>query len=181
METAITTTELTEEQQRVHSYLTSQGEKYTWLDLWVKVLGPRLQLIETLDGLTESQAGARTSADEWTILEALRHEIAVTRSTLHTIERLTGVTVSDSSQELDPAGLSFAELRRELILNGTQFGTLAATLPEDVPINETVPHGNFGELHCRAWYIFQRIHDVDHVTQFRAIRAAPDFPAANRA
>ena len=73
--------------------------------------------------------------------------------------------------------MSFEELRCELMLNGTQFGTLAAALPEDAPLGSTAPHGTFGDLHCRAWYIFQRIHDADHVTQFRSIREAPDFPA----
>lgn len=174
----MTTKELSAEQLQVHGYLTSQGEKYSWLELWPKVLAVRLQLIEAIDGLSEEQAAARTSADEWTILEGLRHEIAVTRGTLHTVERLAGVAVSAAARERDPAALSLAELRRELALNGTQFGTLAAALPEDAPIEATAPHGNFGDLHCRAWYIFQRIHDADHVTQFRAIREAPDFPAS---
>ena len=174
----MTTQELTPDQLRVHGYLTSQGEKYSWLELWPKVLAVRLQLIEALDGLTDEQVTARTSADEWTILEGLRHEIGVTRATLHTVERLAGVAVSDPAQERDPAELSPAELRRELLLNGAQFGTLAAALPEDASLEPTAPHGNFGDLHCRAWYLFQRIHDADHVTQFRTIREAPDFPAA---
>jgi hypothetical protein len=175
----MTTKELTEDQQRVHGYLMSQGEKYSWLELWPRVLSPRLQLIEALDGLTTEQAEARTSADEWTIMEGLRHEIAVTRATLHNVERLAGVSVSDATQERDPEELSLEELRRELILNGTQFGTLAAALPEDAPLEPTAPHGNFGDLHCRAWYIFQRIHDVDHVNQFHSIREAPEFPAGD--
>ena len=170
--------ELTPEQQRVHGYLVSQGEKYTWLELWQRVMPPRLELLGELTGLTEEQASARTSGDDWTILEGLRHEIVVTRGTLHNIEDLTGVRVSDPASERDPSQLSLAELTRELQLNGAQFGTLAATLPEDAPTAETRPHGNFGDLHCRAWYIFQRIHDVDHVQQFRAIRAAPEFPAS---
>ena len=173
----MTTSELTAEQQRVHEYLISQGEKYSWLELWPKVLSVRLELLDAIAALSEAQATARTSADEWTILEGLRHEVSVTRGTLHNVERLAGITVSDASRERDPGELTFAELRRELLLNGTQFGTLAAQLPEDAPLEPTARHGNFGDLHCRAWYIFQRIHDVDHVKQFRAIREAPDFPA----
>ena len=125
----MTTKELTEEQQRVHGYLMSQGEKYSWLELWPKVLSVRLQLIDALEGLSAEQAEARTTADEWTIMEGLRHEIAVTRGTLHLVERLAGVAISDAAQERDPADMSFEELRRELMLNGTQFGTLAAALP----------------------------------------------------
>ena len=175
----MTSKELTEDQQRVRGYLVSQGEKYSWLELWPKVLSVRLQLIEALDGLSAEQAEARTSADEWTIMEGLRHEIAITRWVLHNVEELAGVAISDATQERDAAELSFEELRRELRLNGTQFGTLAAALPEDAPLGPTAPHGMFGELHCRAWYIFQRIHDADHLTQFHSIREAPDFPAGN--
>lgn len=174
----MTTSELTAEQLRVQGYLKSQGEKYSWLELWPRVMSARLALLDAVDGITEEQAEARTSADEWTIMEGLRHEVGVTRSTLHTVERLTGVEVSDADQERDASELSLAELRRELLLNSTQFGTLAAQLPEDAPLDQTAPHGNFGELHCRAWYLFQRIHDTDHVNQFRSIREAPDFPAA---
>lgn len=174
----MTTQELSPDQQRVQGYLRSQGERYSWLELWPRVMAVRLELLDTLDGLTDEQAEARTSADEWTIMEGLRHEVDVTRSTLHTVEELTGVTVSDAAQERDPAELALAELRRELLLNSTQFGALAARLPEDASLEPTAPHSFFGELHCRAWYIFQRIHDADHVTQFRAIRDAPDFPAA---
>ncbi len=174
----MTTQQLTEEQQNVHNYLRGQGEKYSWLDLWPRVARPRLDLLAQLDGITADQAEARTSADEWTIMEGLRHEIAVTRSTLHIVERLSGVTVSDPADEVDPAELSFEELRNELLRNGIQFGELAAALPEDADLEPTHPHGNFGDLHCRAWYIFQRIHDVDHVNQFRSIRESEDFPAA---
>ena len=98
------------------------------------------------------------------------------KMTQHTVERLTGVEVSDAGQERDASELSLVELRRGLLLNSTQFGMLAARLPEDAPLDRTAPHANFGDLHCRAWYLFQRIHDTDHVNQCRTIREAPDFP-----
>ena len=164
----MTTSELSPEQLRVQGYLKSQGEKYSWLELWPKVMSARLALLDTIDGITEEQAQARTSADEWTIMEGLRHAV----------ERLTGVEVSDAGRERDASELSLVELRRELLLNSTQFGMLAARLPEDAPLDRTAPHANFGDLHCRAWYLFQRIHDTDHVNQFRSIREASDFPAA---
>jgi len=168
--------ELTDEQQRVHGYLVSQGEKYSWLELWQRIMPARLQLLDAIDGVTDQQASSLTSADDWTILDALRHEVGVTRSTLHTIERLSGISASDPEQEEDPEELSFGELHHELLLNGTQFGTLANKLPEDIPLEQTESHFLFGDLHCRAWYIFQRIHDIDHVTQFQSIREALDFP-----
>ena len=173
----MTTRELTSEQLRTQGYLKSQGERYSWLELWPRVMSARLALLDAIDGITEEQAEARMSADEWTIMQGLRHAVGSTRSTLHTVERLTGIEVSDAERERDAAELSLADLRRELLLNSTQFGMLAAQLPEDVPLDQTAPHGNFGDLHCRAWYLFQRIHDIDHANQFRSIREAPEFPA----
>ena len=38
--------------------------------------------------------------------------------------------------------------------------------------------GVFGELHARAWFLFQRTHDLDHVGQIEAIKAADGFPGA---
>ena len=64
----MTSKELTEEQQRVHGYLVSQGEKYSWLELWQRVMPARLQLLDTLDGVTDQQANSLTSADDWTIV-----------------------------------------------------------------------------------------------------------------
>ena len=51
----MTTQQLTEEQQNVHNYLRGQGEKYSWLDLWPRVLRPRLDLLAQLDGITAVQ------------------------------------------------------------------------------------------------------------------------------
>jgi hypothetical protein len=45
-------------------------------------------------------------------------------------------------------------------------------------LEPTAPHPWFGELNCRAWYLFQRIHDTDHTRQIQAIKANPAFPSA---
>jgi hypothetical protein len=36
----------------------------------------------------------------------------------------------------------------------------------------------FGPLHCKAWYLFQRVHDIDHANQINAVKEAPGYPAA---
>jgi hypothetical protein len=45
-------------------------------------------------------------------------------------------------------------------------------------LDATSPHPWFGELNCRAWFLFQRVHDGDHTRQIQAIKASPAFPAA---
>ena len=58
----MTTTELTPEQLRVQGYLKSQGEKYSWLELWPKGMAARVALLDGINGITEGRAGARPSA-----------------------------------------------------------------------------------------------------------------------
>ena len=173
----MTTKELTEEQQRVHGYLMSQGEKYSWLELWPKVLSVRLQLIDALEGLSAEQAEARTTADEWTIMEGLRHEIrrhardtAPRRATrwrrdlgCRARARPGGHVVRGAAPRVDAQRHAVRDPRRRAARGRPAWPDCAAR------------HFR-GPAPPRAWYIFQRIHDADHVTQFRSIREAPDFP-----
>ena len=57
------------------------------------------------------------------------------------------------------------------------LGALVAALPDDAPLDGTVDHDFFGGLHCKAWYLFQRVHDLDHAGQIAQIQAAPGYPA----
>ena len=50
-------------------------------------------------------------------------------------------------------------------------------LPEPPSYVPTSPHGFFGELHGRAWFIFQRVHDIDHANQVNAIKETEGYPA----
>jgi hypothetical protein len=62
--------------------------------------------------------------------------------------------------------------------HSVRYASLPERLPPSVNLEMTAPHSNFGELNCRAWFLFNRIHDVDHRTQIEAIQAAPGYPSA---
>jgi hypothetical protein len=34
----------------------------------------------------------------------------------------------------------------------------------------------FGDLRARAWYLFQRAHDLDHAGQIAEVKAAARYP-----
>jgi hypothetical protein len=38
-------------------------------------------------------------------------------------------------------------------------------------------HFLFGELNCREWAAFQRVHDGDHAGQIEQVKSAPNYPA----
>ena len=171
-----TTQELTEDQQRIRSYMLALGEKYSWFELLPRVLETRVQLLEAIEGLTEEQADTRTSADEWTILEAFGHFVDVAESTQRNVERLAlgesegGAPYEEPGRR--PPRRSLAELRRALLANTAAMVSTPARMPEAPSLEPTAPHAFFGELHCKAWYVFYRVHEMDHVGQVRKIREA---------
>ncbi len=171
----MTTRELTEDQQRIRGYLLSQGEKYSWFELLPRVLDTRVQLLQAIEGLTEEQARMRSSADDWTVLEALDHAVSVADSTLRNVERLA-LGEPDSPMYQEPGQpstpRSLAELRQALLANTAALVALPARMPETPPLEPRATHFMFGDLHCKAWFIFYRVHEVDHVGQIRNIREA---------
>ena len=58
------------ERERLHGYLMAQGEKYRWLELWPRVVGARVALLDALSSVNEEQAGFRAAEDEWNIRDA---------------------------------------------------------------------------------------------------------------
>ena len=170
-----TTRELTEDQQRIRGYMLSQGEKYSWFELLPRVLETRVQLLQALEGVTEEQARTRTDSDEWTILEALDHAVSVAESSLRNVERLA-LGESERTPYQEPprpsAPRSLAVLREAMLANTLALVGLPARMPESPSLEPQIPHGIFGDLHCKAWYIFYRVHEVDHVNQITKIRQA---------
>ena len=77
-----------------------------------------------------------------------------------------------------PAGAEREQLRLELAEQSAEFAGLVAMLPEPPSLERTHAHMFFGELHCRAWYLFQRVHDQDHTAQIEAVKQAAGYPSA---
>jgi hypothetical protein len=145
------------------------------------------QLTGLLDGLSEEQAAFKPATDDWSVRELLRHVIAAKRGVARICERLAaGERIAGTGREGDEQDgmmgrreyASLAEARAALdeahaSLLAFIDGPLAAANTET-----RFPHFIFGELNCREWAVFQRVHDGDHANQIQQIRAAPGFPAA---
>jgi len=177
----MTTDTLTEEQQRVRGYLRTQGEKYSWYELWRRLAGARLALLDALDGVSDEQAAFAPSEGEWSIGEVAHHVLKGARNNAALVERLAnGNEATDTNVEppREPAVLSIGEMRDELLQNAVEFAAMPARLPEPPSFDLEAPHVFFGDLHCKAWFLFQRVHDVDHTGQVQAAKAAPGYPEA---
>lgn len=176
----MTTDSLSPEQERVRGYLLSQGERYNWYELWRRLIGARVALHDSLDGVSDQQAAFTPAEGEWSIAEVAQHVVKGARNTALLVERLAnGQQPGDLKVEpaREPAEMSIDELRQELLKNSTDFAALPARLPEPPSFELEAPHIFFGDLHCKAWYLFQRVHDVDHTGQIEAAKAAAGYPA----
>ena len=62
-----------DEIQRVSSYLLTQGEKYSWVELWPRVVDARIDFLNTLNRVSPEQAAWKPDPDHWSIEEVAQH------------------------------------------------------------------------------------------------------------
>lgn len=171
------------EYDRLHGYLTSQGERFACIELWRRVVAARLELLDALDGVTEGQASFKPSPDDWSIGEIALHILRGSRGTRGLVERLAAGQAPSSTDRgvfeppKEETVASIASLREDLLRDGVTWCVTTEQLPPRPAVEPTAPHTMFGELHARAWYLFERVHDLDHANQIKAVKAAPGYPA----
>ena len=169
----------TNETDRVRLYLRNQGEKYPFRELWVRVVKARLQLLDTLDGLNDEQAAFKIDENEWSILEVLKHVLTSSGNVVGLVEALAN-RQSRPSDDIEPPSettdLTIREMRDLLLKDSVAWGALTDRLPEPPSFDIEARHPFFGRLHSRAWYLFQRVHDLDHAQQIEKNKQAPGYP-----
>jgi uncharacterized damage-inducible protein DinB len=178
------TTDQQAEFDRMHGYYVSQGERYTFGELWPRAVKARLELLESLDGVDDSEAEWSASDDDWSIKEVAHHILNSSRSVRRLVRALSAGETGDSSNIEPPrqtTDASMDTLRAELREDGIDWAATTQELPPRPPLEPTAPHSMFGELHARAWYLFQRTHDLDHKGQIEDVKAADGYPGASEA
>ena len=137
------------------------------------------QLCALLDRLSEEQARWKPGADDWCTLELLQHVVTAKRGVARICQRLAGTGREGDEQDGVMGKHAFASLAeaREA-LDAAHEETLAFI---DGPlasanVETRFNHFIFGDLNCREWAAFQRVHDGDHSGQIEKIVAAPGYP-----
>lgn len=168
-----------EEFQRIHSYLQRQGERYTFSELWSRLIRARITVMDAVEGVTQEQAEFRFHPDEWSIAEVLHHLLTSSERVAETVEALSrGESINPGridpprEETTEPIGELTTRLREDSIA----WSALTQRLPATPPTEPTAPHSMFGELHARAWYLFQRVHDLDHAGQIEKNKNAEGYP-----
>lgn len=172
----------TERDLAIGRRLVEDADRLDWLAAWPLVVAARTELLDAIGGLSEPQAAWRPADDEWSVAEVIRHALNASRDVLRVIEGLAGGDPEGRrtrpGEQPRAAPARFAELRHEFVAHSVDVAALPARLPAAPNEQLTAPHARFGELNCRAWFLFQRLHDGDHRGQIARIRATAGFPSA---
>ncbi len=173
-----------DERQRVRSYLVGQAEKKPFRELVQPVDDARTDLMVELYGVSEDQARFQPKGqgeDAWSIVEVLRHVIHNEESVAL---RIRALALGDPAREL-PLGRivghskeSYRGLVKSLETAREALYHAVSSVRDKERLDTTTAHPFFGELNCRAWFLFQRVHDIDHTRQIQKIKADAAYPKA---
>lgn len=175
------TTDQQTEFDRMHRYYVSQGERYSVSELWPRAVQARLDLLGALEKVGDAEAEWSPSDEQWTIKEVAHHILNSSRNVRRLVQNLAAGAEGDSSNIEPPrqtTDASMDQLRTELRDDGIDWAVATQELPPKPALEPTSPHSMFGDLHARAWYLFQRTHDLDHKGQIEAVKASEGYPGA---
>ena len=164
--------------KRVLSYIAHQSEKEPEAIAGVVEQGHD-QLVGLIEGLSEEQATFKPSAEDWSVLEVLRHVVGSKRGVARRCSVLARGEASASFEPADEVGAfaSLSEARAALDAGHQELLSSVRALTPDANVGVTFDHPFFGALNCREWAVFQRVHEGDHAGQIEQIKAADGFPA----
>jgi hypothetical protein len=169
---------------RVRSYLTAQAEQKSFEQLRPAVEEARDALLAEVRGLSDAQAAFTPPGEGeagWSIAEVLRHCIHEEEAVAL---RLRALGLGDPARDgtvgrvVGRSTATIADLLRDLEAANFALDHAVGSIEGKERLDTTAIHPWFGALNCRAWCLFQRIHDTDHTRQVQAIKAMPGFPAA---
>ncbi len=175
------TSEQQAEYDRMQQYYVSQGERYSFSEIWPRAVKARLELLGAIEGVSEELSAWAPGNGDWSIKEVAVHILNSSRNTRRLVQALSAGEGGDSSGVETPRETTdtpLEELHAQLRDDGIEWSAAIMALPARPPLEPTAPHSMFGEMHARAWYLFQRTHDQDHRGQIEAVKAAPGYPGA---
>lgn len=171
-----------EENARVRDYLVAQATRYDVLALWPRVIAERTAFLLAFERVSDEQSRWRplSAEGEWNLLEIAQHAIVWARSVNEIIEALAAGRSAEALGlgHLDRGvAASIDEARRALSVESVRLAALPGQLPAAANLEATAEHPRFGQLNHRAWFLFSRLHDGDHLQQVEMLKAADGYPS----
>src|SRR5688500_13559695 len=109
--------ELQAEYDRMHRYYVSQGERYSFAEIWPRATKARLDLLDALERVGDDEASWSPAPEEWSIKEVALHILNNSRSTRRVVSALVAGETADTSGIEPPrrtTDASMDELRAQL-------------------------------------------------------------------
>lgn len=162
------------EAERIRSYLVAQAARLTIPQLVDKVRADCAPLADVARAIPAERFRERPAPGEWSAAEVWSHIIQVNESGAAAIfaileGKVPPRTISD---QLGPADSTLtdgaAAYERYCARRDELLDRVAATRGDEYP-DVTIRHPMFGELTWREWFLFMRVHDLDHLRQLQAI------------
>ena len=167
---------MTEEQQRIRSYLVAQGAKLSPTAIVEKVRAAMAELEAATSAVPPDRFGERPEPGEWSGNDVMSH---VVTAGAHfgggIVAALDGTPppprMGGSGAENAPAR-SAAEWCRLLARDRDALFARVLRAAPDAGLDRRIEHGMFGPLNWREALLFLRLHDLDHAGQLQKIAAA---------
>jgi len=167
---------MTEEQQRIRSYLASQGAKLAPAEIVEKVQAAMAELRQAAAAVPAARFGERPAPEEWSANEVMAHVVAAGAYFGGGIVSILDGQPSPgrpTGRGNENAPLRPAEAWWEMLARDrAALFERALAADSDAALDQTIEHPMFGPLDWRATLLFMRLHDLDHAGQLRKVAAA---------
>jgi hypothetical protein len=166
---------MTDEQQRVRSYLVAQGAKLAPGEIVAKVRAAMRDLRAAAEAVPATRFEERPAPEEWSGNEVLAHVVDAGRhfggAIVRILDGLPGGPARDRLQR-DVPRRSLAEWWALLEQDRAALFERVEQAAPGARLDASVEHPFFGPLDWRQTLLFMRLHDLDHAGQLQKIAAA---------
>ncbi len=158
--------------ERVLSYIRHNAAKSP-AAVATLVAANQQQLLALVQGVGEEQATRRPAEGEWCVRELVRHVIASQSRVADLVSRLAQGRQPEGRGGIgmmnEDDGRPYAGLVEELRVANARMLESIGGLTAAADLSAVARHPFFGDLNCREWAVFQRVHDADHIQHVRKI------------
>ncbi len=165
------------EVERVRGYLVAQANKLSLPELVAKVRADTAPLRDVAAAVPAERFHKRPGPDDWSAAEVLTHVLTMNEHGATSIEGIldSGAVpprIDDTLKHEERAELkTAADYWRVFAARREQLYDRILRAAGDEHLDVTIQHPIFGPLNWREWFLFMRVHDLDHMRQIQAILA----------
>ena len=166
------------ESDRIRSYLIAQASKLSIPDLVAKVRTDSAALKEAGEAVPAARFNQRPAEGDWSAAEVWTHVLQMSE---HGARSITGILdsgviperVQDVISGETRTGLADTDAywKAYLAVREPLYDRVLKASGDEHP-EVKMTHPMFGDFTWREWFLFMRVHDLDHMRQLQAIAAA---------